>query len=154
MAAVTGQTMMMEDWPQEFFKMIDTAAEEVDRFFEEVTEEVTEFVEAIGKFSEEMMDLSEELTEECQTAIVNELDHCFEELVDPLFDFYLGLEDFPETPDQFVSYVPPTEEKNSACIGCKNYHGQVYGGNLLVCGMHPYGWDAGGDCPDWESETI
>lgn len=142
----------MEDWPTEFFKMIDTAAQEVDRFFEEVSEEVAELFDAIGRFSEEMAELSEDLSDEWQTNIMTEIDQYFEELVDPLFDFYLGLDELPDIPpDQFVSYVQPTEEKHSACVGCKNYHGNVYGGNLLVCGMHPYGWDAGGDCPDWES---
>lgn len=37
----------------------------------------------------------------------------------------------------------------SSCVGCKNYHGEIYGGNQLICGMHPYGWDDQ-DCPDFE----
>ncbi len=49
--------------------------------------------------------------------------------------------------------VEPSLEKNSACIGCKNYHGILYGGNLLVCGMHPYGWEDE-NCPDWEDENA
>jgi hypothetical protein len=40
----------------------------------------------------------------------------------------------------------------TACRGCRHYHGQKYGGNLLVCGMHPYGV-AEDHCPDWQ-ETI
>jgi hypothetical protein len=35
-----------------------------------------------------------------------------------------------------------------ACQGCGNYHGEVYGENLLVCAMHPYGWEDGA-CPDY-----
>jgi hypothetical protein len=141
----------MEDWPKEFFTMLETAGQEVDRFLQEVTEEVEELVEILGRFSSDIMELSEEFTEELQTTIFTELDQYFEELVDPFFDLYLGLDEFPTDMEGFVSSVEPTSEKNSACIGCKNYHGQVYGGNLLVCGMHPYGWEADGDCPDWES---
>lgn len=142
----------MEDWPKEIFKMLETAAEEVDRFFEEVSEEVMELVDELGKFSEEMAELSEELTEEWRTTIFTQLDRCFEELVDPYFDFYLGLDDISNEPEPFVSYVPPMADRRSqACMGCKHYHGQVYGGNLLICGMHPYGWDTE-DCPDWEGE--
>ncbi len=141
----------MEDWPKEFFTMLETAGQEMDRFFQELTEEVGEFVEVLGKFSEEMMELSEELTGELQTTIFSELDQYFEEIVDPFFDLYLGLDDFPGDTNSFVSSVEPTPEKYSACMGCNNYHGQVYGGNVLICGMHPYGWEAGGDCPDWES---
>ena len=35
----------------------------------------------------------------------------------------------------------------SGCSGCSHLHGQVYGGNLLVCGLHPYGQE---DCADYE----
>lgn len=38
----------------------------------------------------------------------------------------------------------------AVCKGCTNYHGQTYGGNKLICGIHPYGWD-GDECPDKES---
>ncbi|MGF1939604.1 MAG: hypothetical protein RM347_035680 [Nostoc sp. ChiQUE02] len=37
-----------------------------------------------------------------------------------------------------------------ACIDCANYHGQEYGGNLLVCGFHAQGWDDE-DCPDFSN---
>ncbi len=42
--------------------------------------------------------------------------------------------------------------KHPACVGCSNYHGHSYGGNLLVCAMHPYGWK-NENCPDWETEV-
>lgn len=35
-----------------------------------------------------------------------------------------------------------------ACIGCTNYHGVEYGDNVLVCGIHPNGWDSD-NCPDY-----
>lgn len=35
-----------------------------------------------------------------------------------------------------------------ACLGCENFHGTVYGGNMFVCAMHPYGWQDDEDCPD------
>lgn len=35
-----------------------------------------------------------------------------------------------------------------ACQDCAHYYGKTYGGNLLVCAMHPYGAD--GECPDKE----
>jgi hypothetical protein len=42
-----------------------------------------------------------------------------------------------------ASHVTPP-----ACQGCRHFHGASYGGNFLVCGMHPYGWD-GEKCPDF-----
>lgn len=35
------------------------------------------------------------------------------------------------------------------CRSCQNYHGQIYGNNLLICAIHPHGWD-GENCPDFE----
>ena len=48
--------------------------------------------------------------------------------------------------------VNPDPNTHPACIGCRNYHGYIYGGNLLVCGFHPYGWDSD-SCPDWQAEN-
>ena len=75
------------------------------------------------------------------------------------FELYLDLEfDLDggrDEDDRFfsVTYVPPTAHKNAVCIGCQHYHGQIYGKNLLVCGMHPYGCE-GESCPDWESDSL
>jgi hypothetical protein len=40
----------------------------------------------------------------------------------------------------------------SICQGCQHYHGQVYGGTLLVCAMHPYGAEDD-HCPDRQIES-
>jgi hypothetical protein len=37
------------------------------------------------------------------------------------------------------------------CNGCKHLHGETYGGELLVCGMHPYGEE---ECGDFESRDL
>ena len=57
-----------------------------------------------------------------------------------------------EPENSLVNDDPEGEKKEaekilSGCRGCKNLHGQVYGGNLLVCGVHPYGQE---DCGDYE----
>ncbi len=46
--------------------------------------------------------------------------------------------------------VSPVINSHETCIGCKNYEGSDFGGNMLVCGIHPYGCDTE-KCPDWES---
>jgi hypothetical protein len=40
------------------------------------------------------------------------------------------------------------ESSPVSCIGCDNYHGQSYGENLLVCAIHPHGWNDD-NCPDF-----
>lgn len=44
-------------------------------------------------------------------------------------------------------------EKPTVCQGCINYNGSSYGGNLLICGMYPYGCDSD-VCPDWEGTVL
>lgn len=134
----------MDDWQKNFFETLETVANEVEKFFLEMTEEA---VEALDSF----LEFSEEVTQQAQHSFFNDLEQFLNELVDPIVDIYLEVEQFDitEQPEQFVHYVEPTIERQKACQGCRNYHGYVYGGNLLVCGMHPYGWEDE-NCPDWE----
>jgi hypothetical protein len=47
---------------------------------------------------------------------------------------------------------PAAPKQPDVCQGCCHYHGKMYGGNLLVCAMHPYGAD-GDQCHDWEGHS-
>ncbi|WP_341524550.1 hypothetical protein WKK05_18090 [Nostoc sp. UHCC 0302] len=132
----------MEQWQKDLMDIVETVAEEVERFFLGMTEVVDTFIE-----------LTEEFTEQVQSTFVAEVDQYLNDLHDlaePIMEVYWELEDVVGDVDPGFPYsVEATREKNPACIGCSNYHGQVYGGNLLVCGMHPHGWDDQ-NCPDWE----
>lgn len=135
----------MENWQKDFMEVLEVAANEVEQFFTEITQVADEIIDSFLVFSEEV-------SEQVQNTIIPELDQFFNELVDPVVEVFFEFERSEDINhgDLFVHYVEPTEQKNPACRGCQNYHGQVYGGNLMVCGMHPYGWD-GDSCPDWQS---
>ncbi|AFZ29623.1 hypothetical protein ABN584_00970 [Gloeocapsa sp. BRSZ] len=129
----------MEKWQKDFFEMLETVADEVERFFQGVSEVV-----------DSVFEISEEITEQVHYTIATEIDQYLNDLADPLLEVYWDLEEFVgEAEHSFPYEVEPSLEKNAACIGCRYYHGQVYSGNLLVCAMHPYGWDDN-NCPDWE----
>ncbi|MDJ0735993.1 MAG: hypothetical protein QNJ47_18335 [Nostocaceae cyanobacterium] len=131
----------MEHWEKDFWEIVETVADEVDRFFLGMTEMVDSFFE-----------LTEEISEQVQSTITTEVDQYLQELAEPILDVYWEWEDVVGDVDPSFPYtVEATAEKNPACIGCRHYHGQAYGGNLLVCGMHPHGWDDE-NCPDWEQE--
>jgi len=131
----------MEKWQKDVFEILETVADEVEHFFLGVTEVVDSFFE-----------ITEEITEQVQNTIVTELDQYLNELAEPIFEVYWELEEVMGEVDQPFPYtVEPTRQEHPACIGCSHYHGQVYGGNLLVCGMHPYGWEDE-NCPDWEQK--
>ncbi|QIR40043.1 hypothetical protein HCG51_27255 [Tolypothrix sp. PCC 7910] len=129
----------MDKWQKDLIDIIETVAVEVEQFFLGMSEMVDSFLE-----------LTEEITEQVQTTIATEVDQYLHDLAEPMMEVYWELEDVMADVDPGFPYpMEATPEKNPACIGCTNYHGQVYGGNLLVCAMHPQGWDDN-NCPDWE----
>jgi hypothetical protein len=131
----------MEQWQKDLVDMIEAVADEVEQFFFGMNDMIDAFLE-----------ITEEITEEVQSTFVADIDQFLQELTEPILEIYWELEDITEDVDPGFPYaVEATLEKNAACIGCSNYHGQVYSGNLLVCGMHPHGWDDQ-NCPDWEKE--
>ncbi|WP_413200060.1 hypothetical protein [Nostoc piscinale] len=131
----------MEEWQKDLMGIVETVAEEVERFFQGMNDMVDSF-----------FDLTEELTEQVQNNIAADVEQYLQEISAPFLEIYWELEDVVADADPGFPYsVEPTPEQNPACVGCTNYHGQVYGGNLLVCAMHPHGWDDQ-NCPDWEQE--
>lgn len=129
----------MEEWQKNFVDILETVVDEVEKFFTDISEAF----DAIAKDSEEFFD-------RVQTTISTEFEQFFSEMVDPVFEI-LEIDEIPfESEWPLTDYVQPSQEFHPACIGCRHFHGQVYSGNLLVCGMHPYGCE-GDSCPDWES---
>ncbi len=43
------------------------------------------------------------------------------------------------------------EDVPTACIGCSNYDGEVYGDVQLICAIHPYGYNSS-ICPDFRED--
>lgn len=126
----------MEEWSKSVFEVVESVTSMVDEFFVGVSEIV------------------EIMTDEFQNTVGVEIDQYLQDMFEPIAEIYAELEELVGDTDTTFGYpVEPSAEKHPACIGCHHYHGQVYSGNLLVCAMHPYGWDTE-DCPDWENQKI
>jgi len=126
----------MEEWQKTIFETIESVTDMVDEFFLGVT------------------DLVEALADEVQNTIGVEIDQYLQDIFAPIAEIYSELEEIVgETEATFTYPMEPTIEQHPACIGCRNYHGQIYNGNLFICAMHPYGWEAE-NCPDWDSTRI
>ncbi len=124
------------DWSKNLTEVLDTVNSIVDEFFTGVNE---------------VVDI---MTEEIQQVITGDIDQCLQEIFEPIADLYLELEQLAIGNELGFTYtVEPNAQNNPACIGCRHYHGQSYSGNLLICGMHPYGWETQ-HCPDWESSEV
>jgi hypothetical protein len=133
----------MDKWQKDFFEMMQVVADEVENFFLGMTEVVDTFFE-----------LTEEISEQVQSTLLTEVEQYLQDFSEPNLEGYWDFEDVMGDVDPAFPYsVEATVEKNPACVGCRHYHGQAYGGNLLVCGMHPSGWEDD-SCPDWEAESF
>ena len=150
----------MDDWQKQWWEMLEKTASDVEKLIEDVSA-------AVESFTDEFEETIEDFTEQLQESFFAEIDRCVEDIFDLIIDADIETElvilDEINYTDQLdylseeldfmgIRREQPTLEKNSACVGCQHYHGRVYGKNLLVCGMHPYGW-TDDNCPDWEDNT-
>jgi hypothetical protein len=152
---------IMENWPKDLISILETAKSDFEQFCNQITiaaetvaENLTQgmedfVVEMENNFQQEVDDFLEEVDDFVLTLLQVPLEE--EESEDR---FFFDLDFSQETNFDFENpRVKPNAQQYSACVNCRNYHGQIYGGNLLVCAMHPYGWD-GDSCPDWEELQI
>lgn len=142
----------MDDWQKQWWKQIEKTATEVEEFWIDVGEATETLVD-------EVSDNVTSFIEEFQSEFVGDFDSLIQEFVEILIDTSEEIdsalgedwENFRDEDFTSVTYHTPSLENNSACINCANYHGQSYNGNLLVCAMHPSGWEDS-NCPDWEED--
>ncbi len=126
----------MEEWQNEIFAVF----QDLTTLFDEFGRELTELVEEVTTEAQEILNLQWDELKEVLTELWQEFEFEFEEPT-------------PFNWDISVTSKPlPNPVTHPACVGCINYDGSAYGGNLLVCGMHPYGCDDV-TCVDWEGET-
>ncbi len=155
----------MDNWEKLINNLLHNSKQEFDTFWQQLSsdweESASNWEDNFTNFAQEMENV---LTEELNQ-FVNEVDILVEDFLSLLLD-----EDFTtrrngdnENNDSNSNYsdymvwfeeqkIEPSSRLHPACINCVNYHGRVYGGNLLVCAMHPHGWDDE-NCPDWEADN-
>lgn len=137
---------MMENWTKDFLEFCDLMNKEMETFWSEVEH-----------FTEEFPNSLEELVEEVEESVNQEIEIFLQDCEELLILLVSDLDEeneIRENQDQdfaITSWVNPDENNQPACRGCRHYHGYVYGGNLFVCGMHPYGWEDE-NCPDYARE--
>jgi hypothetical protein len=116
----------MDDWQKQFSNWLDTVSTQ----FETTVVTIADVAEAAGQ---EMAD-----------RVDRDLQPWLEQLLQPILDTPLDIDfDFDQAIDAVIQpwrqTIAPPLNHQLLCAGCQHYHGQDYGGNMLVCGMHPYG---------------
>lgn len=149
----------MDDWQPDWFRAFESIANdithEVGHLFEEISREISETTDTLVQLSEEVAeDVGSTLAQIDQTIApkLDQLDEQIGQWLDPVLQTLFGI---TATLDRAVEPVTHTVEpwlnQHPVCVGCRNYHGQSYNGNPLVCAMHPYGVEEGVEtCADKE----
>ncbi|MEB3289654.1 MAG: hypothetical protein VKI82_07055 [Leptolyngbya sp.] len=57
-----------------------------------------------------------------------------------------------------VGFASSPPDRPKACRHCAHYHGVAYGTcrarrQILICAVHPYGWQRETPCPDWQADS-
>ncbi len=150
----------MKDWSDEIF----IALEKTFKDFEQLSDKISEWVETVTEeVAEEIIETVDFIVEQIDIYLPTEIEEFCRDVFQPLLDLDDGWEreqnrenqnswSNPFTDDYYWNpRIEPSADFHPACIGCVNYHGRVYNGNILICGMHPYGWETE-NCPDWENQ--
>lgn len=140
---------LVVDLPLVIGQLAEEVGTSLTEFVEDLTQAVTEEIELI---SNELKELPPDWPGYDWLAGFREDASGVEQLLDSEDDPFTSL---PSSDEEWTLYYEPkraaTPDHQPACIGCRNYHGTTFGGNLLVCGFHPYGCQTE-TCPDWEAE--
>ena len=167
----------MEEWSKQVFQAFEAVANQAEQWAGEWAESVTQQLE---ESANTMADWSEEIANQLDTHVAPEIEQWAEAAhhwlapleaaiapgieraadqlnttINPLFERWAThLDDWAQQASIPVTQtLDPVVNQHAACIGCRHYHGHVYGGTMLVCAMYPYGPDQD-RCPDWESTWI
>ncbi|MBE9159335.1 hypothetical protein IQ265_21240 [Nodosilinea sp. LEGE 06152] len=168
----------MDDWSKQFFNAFGTAvqdftqqlSEDTERWLDELTEQLVHASDALLQRTDQWAEQVQEAIDPEIDRIVDELNHVVEpwrftlntqvddvvdqldEILGPLVTGLSGIDQwFEEVSSPINNTVEPLLQNYPACVGCRNFCGQTYGGNTLVCAMHPFGPEEERQCPDWDS---
>lgn len=145
----------MENWQQDWLKAFESVANDVEQLFEEIGRDISEAAGALLDFSEDVASNVESTLIQIDQALAPKLDQFDEQMllwVDPILQAVFGIEAaIDRAAEPLTHTVEPWLNQHPVCVGCRHYHGQEYGGHVLICAMHPYGVTDGTDtCADKE----
>ncbi|MGB3788952.1 MAG: hypothetical protein WA949_13150 [Phormidesmis sp.] len=146
----------MDDWQKQFQDRLnaiaDELAKETSEFFEEVSRETAKETE---KVADQLIEASSLVIDEIDRVVGPTVRNWSDQIDQSLESgfFYLDQHLTPwieEVTAPISRTVNPWLQNHPTCVGCVNYHGMMYGDEMMVCAMHPYGPETE-SCRDWES---
>jgi len=169
---------MNDDWSKQWFEAFtqamqqwgNTIAQDAEQGLEELTTHLAQasdaFLQATDDWADQVQQALEPELEEfiddlnrtldpLEAALEAQVDQVADQLdqaVGPVLVTLLGQVDswIEEISAPLNRTLDPILQDHPTCVGCRNYHGQAYGGEMLVCALYPYGPDQN-PCPDHDS---
>ncbi len=137
----------MSDWQTDLRNTMEGLTQEMESIALEVSREAIGLLDRFVALSDDfMVDMTTTFTQELETPtpITEFLDQDLEAFLHSLLRPFVDL-----SMEEFNAPQNPVIKPHPLCESCENYHGQIYGGTPLICGMHPYGITEGqDDCAD------
>ena len=138
----------MDDWLQELQERFNTAARESSQWFADFSKQTEQAID-------DWVEVSIDTLQDVEEALAPGFDQLYDQIDQAVDASIVFVEQqvspwVEEVTAPVTHTVNPWLQNHPACIGCRNYHGNTYGDEMLVCGIHPYG-PGEERCPDWES---
>jgi hypothetical protein len=158
----------MDNWEENIIKWFTDIQKNLESLYQNIDEDINQAINFVNQEIDQWLGECEEYIDEMTIELndlMEETENFFQELIDMLWEND-STEEIDEHNDNVNApnedwdnwftnetySLKPDPEKHPACVGCNHYHGYTYGGNMLVCAMHPYGWE-NKNCPDWEAKN-
>ncbi|MBT9312146.1 hypothetical protein [Leptothoe kymatousa] len=143
----------MDDWLKQFQQDLETAVNatlgQTEQFLDELAEQAAAVVSPMLDAADELADeLADQVMENVAPPISQALDD-FEAQIDPVVGAAVTW--CEQTMAPLHQTLTPWLQNHPKCAGCSYYHGESYGGEMLVCALHPTGPEDYDVCPDWDS---
>ncbi|MEM7794383.1 MAG: hypothetical protein AAF579_08010 [Cyanobacteria bacterium P01_C01_bin.118] len=143
----------MEDWFKQFQEELQTAVnntlDQTEQLLDGLADQTIELISPVLDAADEMADeLAEQVVENISPPLFQALDE-LEQQIDPWVGSMVTW--CEQTMAPIHQTVTPWMQNHPKCAGCSYYHGESYGGEMLVCALHPTGPEGYDECPDWDS---
>ena len=143
----------MDDWlkqlQQDLQEAVYSTLDKTEQFLDELADQAADVVMPVLDAADELADeLAEHVVENISPPLSQALDE-LETQVEPVVGSVVSW--CEQTVAPIHQTLTPWLQNHPKCAGCSYYHGESYGGEMLVCALHPNGPEEYAECPDWDS---
>ena len=138
-----------KQWQEDIQAAVNTTLEQTEQLLDVMVGQALEVITPVLDAADNMADeLAEQVVENISPPLSQALDD-LEAQIDPVVGSVVTW--CEQTMAPVHQTLTPWLQNHPKCAGCSFYHGESYGGEMLVCALHPAGPEEYDQCPDWDS---